>query len=137
MQYVHKKLISSYVKKGKGKVIPLQARCGPEGGQRYSSTLPRPRHQKVVSGQQHAPAALNPRERPDNHCTGGWVGLRAGLNGRKISSPSGFNPGPSRPVSVTMPTELPGPLLLMKYMQINNTSVLDPRYYIYIFSYYR
>jgi hypothetical protein len=26
--------------KGKGKVIPLQARCGPEGGQKYSSTLP-------------------------------------------------------------------------------------------------
>ena len=25
---------------GKGKVIPLQARCGPEGGYRYSSTLP-------------------------------------------------------------------------------------------------
>jgi len=24
----------------KGKVIPLQARCGPEGGWRYSSTLP-------------------------------------------------------------------------------------------------
>jgi hypothetical protein len=24
----------------KGKVIPLQARCGPEGGYRYSSTLP-------------------------------------------------------------------------------------------------
>ena len=23
-----------------GKVIPFQARCGPEGGQRYSSTLP-------------------------------------------------------------------------------------------------
>jgi hypothetical protein len=26
--------------KGKGKVTPLQARCGPEGGYRYSSTLP-------------------------------------------------------------------------------------------------
>ena len=26
--------------KGKGKVIPLQARCGPEGGYRYSSALP-------------------------------------------------------------------------------------------------
>ena len=26
--------------KGKGKVIPLQARCGPEDGYRYSSTLP-------------------------------------------------------------------------------------------------
>jgi hypothetical protein len=24
----------------KGKVTPLQAQCGPEGGQRYSSTLP-------------------------------------------------------------------------------------------------
>ena len=28
------------VNKDKGKVIPLQARCGPEGGQRYSSILP-------------------------------------------------------------------------------------------------
>jgi len=26
--------------KVKGKVIPLEARCGPEGGWRYSSTLP-------------------------------------------------------------------------------------------------
>jgi len=57
--------------KGKGKVIPLQARCGPEGGQRYSSTLPCPRHWKGVSGQQHAPAALYPRERPGTHFTGG------------------------------------------------------------------
>ena len=24
----------------KGKVIPLQVRCGPEGGQKYRSTLP-------------------------------------------------------------------------------------------------
>jgi len=27
-----------------------------------------------VSGQQHAPAALYPRERPGTHFTGGWVG---------------------------------------------------------------
>ena len=26
--------------KGKGKVIPLQAQCGPEGRYRYTSTLP-------------------------------------------------------------------------------------------------
>jgi len=26
--------------KGKGKVVPLQARCGPEDGKRYSCTLP-------------------------------------------------------------------------------------------------
>ena len=98
-----------YIYKGKGKVFPLQARCGPEGGQRYSSTLPRPRHQKGVSGQQHAPAALYPRERLGTHCTGGWVGPRAGLEGRKISSPPGFDPGPSSPQSVAIPTELPGP----------------------------
>jgi len=30
----------SHIGKGKGKVIPLQAPCGPEGGYRYSSTLP-------------------------------------------------------------------------------------------------
>jgi len=35
-----------------------------------------------VSGQQHAPAALYPRERPGTQCTGSWVGPRAGLDGR-------------------------------------------------------
>ena len=29
------------------------------------------------------PAALYPRERPGTHCTGGWVGHRTGLDGRK------------------------------------------------------
>jgi hypothetical protein len=34
-----------------------------------------------VSGQHHAPAALYTRERtPGTHCTGGWVGPRAGLD---------------------------------------------------------
>jgi len=28
-----------------------------------------------VSGQQHAPAALYPREKPGTHFTGGWVGM--------------------------------------------------------------
>ena len=36
-----------------------------------------------MSGQQHAPAALYPRERPGTHFTGGWVGPRAGLDGQK------------------------------------------------------
>jgi len=33
-----------------------------------------------VRGQHHAPAAPYPRERPGTHCTGGWVGIRAGLS---------------------------------------------------------
>jgi hypothetical protein len=34
-----------------------------------------------VSGQRHAPAALYPRGKdPGTHCTGGWVGPRAGLD---------------------------------------------------------
>ena len=47
------------------------------------------------SGQQHDPVALYPRERLGTHCTGGWVGPRVGVEGRKFSSPLGFDPGPS------------------------------------------
>ena len=36
------------------------------------------------------------------------MGPRAGLDGRKISSPPGFDPGPSSPSPVAIPTELPG-----------------------------
>jgi len=43
------------------------------------------------------PGRLYPRERPGTHCTGGRVGPRAGLYGRKISSQTGFHPGPSCP----------------------------------------
>jgi len=50
-----------------------------------------------VSGQQHASAALYRREIPGTHFTGGWAGRRAGLDGRKISSPPVFDPGQSRP----------------------------------------
>ena len=38
------------------------------------------------------------------------MGPRAGLDERKISSPPGFDPGPSSPKSVAIPTELPSPL---------------------------
>jgi len=48
------------------------------------------------SGQKHAPAALYPRERPGTYFTGGWVGPRAGLEGRKISTH--WDSIPDRPV---------------------------------------
>ena len=38
-----------------------------------------------MSGQQHAPTVLYPREKAGSHFTGGWVGPRFGLDGRKIS----------------------------------------------------
>jgi len=34
---------------------------------------------------------------PGTHCTGGWVGPRAAMDWRKISSPPGFDPGPFNP----------------------------------------
>jgi len=43
------------------------------------------------------PGRTYSRERPGTHFTGGCVGPRAGLNGRKISSPPGFDLGPSSP----------------------------------------
>ena len=77
----------------------------------------------------YAPAALYPRERPGAHFTGGWVGPRAGLDGRKISSPPGFDPGPSSPSSVAIPTEL-------IYVQITGPKSRHiDKIYIYIYIY--
>ena len=63
-------------------------------------------------GQRHSPAAFYPRERPGTHCTGGWVGPRAGLDGCGKSLPHRIR-FPDRPArsSVSIPTELPGPSL--------------------------
>ena len=53
------------------------------------------------------PGRLFPWERPGAQFTEGWVCPRAGLDGRKISSPPGFDPEPSTSQSVAIPTELP------------------------------
>ena len=50
----------------------------------------RPLHWKGVRGQRHAPAAPYHRERRGTHCTGGWVGLRAGLDWCGKSRPTGI-----------------------------------------------
>ena len=45
-----------------------------------------------VGGQHHAPDALS-WERPGTHCTRGWVGTSAGLDGYgKSRPPPGFDP---------------------------------------------
>jgi len=97
--------------KGKGKVIPLEARCGPKCGYSYSSTLSRT---SVLEGGEWSasrPGRLYPRERPGTHFTGGWMGPRAGLDGRKICSHRESIPDRPARSSVAVPTELPDPQL--------------------------
>jgi len=45
-----------------------------------------------VRGQRHAPAALNPRERPGTHCSGAWVGPGPVWTGAENLAPPGFDP---------------------------------------------
>jgi len=61
------------------------------------STLSRTSARDGGGGSAPSPGRLYPRERPGTHFIGGWVGPRAGLDGRKTSSPPGFNPGSSNP----------------------------------------
>ena len=53
-------------------------------------------------------AAIYVQEATGNNFTGGWVGSRAGLDWRKISSTPCFDPGPSSPQSVSIISQLPG-----------------------------
>ena len=41
-----------------------------------------------LGGQRDAPAALTPEKGPGTHCTGDWVGPRAGLEGVKYLAPT-------------------------------------------------
>ena len=53
----------------------------------------RPRHWRWGWEVSTTPRPLYPRERPGTHCTGGWVGPRAGLDGcGKSRPPPGFDP---------------------------------------------
>ena len=50
------------------------------------------------SGQHHALAAL-PLGKTQDHCTGGWVGIRASVDGhRKSHPPLGFDPQTVQPI---------------------------------------
>ena len=102
-------------KKGKGHPCTgteaLYRLYGPQEEQRYSSTLSWPWHQKGVRSEHHAPVALYPLERTSTHCTGGWVGPRAGLDrcGKSRLPHRDSIPGPSSPQPVAILTTLPGP----------------------------
>jgi len=50
------------------------------------------------SGQQHAPAALYPRERPGIHFTGGWVGPQGRSGQTENLVPAGIRSRTDQPV---------------------------------------
>ena len=63
-----------------------------------------------VGGQGQAPAILIPGNGPGTHCTGGWLGPRAGLEIRRKSRPIGIR-FPDHPASSELLHRLsyPGP----------------------------
>ena len=99
----------------KGKVHPRTGHEGPEGEQRYTSTL------SLTSGQMGwvvnaTPRPLYPQERLGTHCIGGWVVPRAGLDGCVKSRPPPHRdsiPGPSRTQRLAIPTQLSRPTIII------------------------
>ena len=82
----------------------------PRGEWRYSSTLSLTSTLDGVGGECHTLGTLHLGRRPSIHCIGGRVGPRAGLDWCRKSHPTpGFDPRPSSPQRVTIPTELPRP----------------------------
>jgi hypothetical protein len=73
--------------KDEGKVHPITSNKGTVGEEKYSSTLSSAPALDAVGGQHHAPAALPQGKTPGTHCTGGWVGPRAGPDGCEKSRP--------------------------------------------------
>jgi len=60
-----------------------------------------------VGDQCYRPAALPPGNRPDSHCTGGWVSSRAGLDGCRKSCPNldSYSPIASRYTDNAVPAQ--------------------------------
>ena len=85
---------------GKGKVQTRVGHEGPEGEQKYSSTLSLTSTIDGVGDQLHAPATLPPGKRRGTDCIGSWVGHRAGLDGcGNCRPPPGFDPRTVQPVA--------------------------------------
>ena len=72
----------------RGKVHLSTGNEGAEGEWRYSATVFLSLVLDTMGGQHHATAALLPVNRPSTHCTGGWVGPMAGLDGCGKSCPN-------------------------------------------------
>ena len=89
------------VKKVKCTLVQALRLCTGRTVHRGSRGIALPFHDHGRRGwsQRHTPVALFPQDRPGTHCTGGWVGPRAGLNRCEKFRPPHRNsiPGPSSP----------------------------------------
>jgi len=65
-----------------------------------------------------------PRERPGTHCAGGWVGPGAGLDGRKISSPTGIRSRTVQPVVSRYTDWATRPTLMSLYSRKTKNTLL-------------
>jgi hypothetical protein len=70
------------------------------------------------------PRPLYPREIPGTHCTGGWVGPRAGLDVCEKSRPHGI-PSPDRPARSQSLHRLSYPAHLYKWWDIEMKLMQD------------
>ena len=90
-----------------------------------------------MSGQQHAPAALYLQERPSARCTEGWVGPRAGLDGRKNPVPTGIRPRAVQPIVSRYTDRATGHTSKVRYyLKYDRTglNLLDPELFFFSFS---
>jgi hypothetical protein len=63
-----------------------------------------------VGVQRHFPASLSPGKKTGTHFIGGWVGLKAGLEGCGKYCPHRYSiPGPSSPYQIAILTKLSRP----------------------------
>ena len=77
-----------------------QATKAQRGEQMFSSTLPSTSALDEGGWSTPRSGRFTPVERPGTHCIGGWVGLRAGLDGCGKSRPLlGFDPRTVQPVA--------------------------------------
>jgi hypothetical protein len=84
--------------KVKIKVTQEQTTKAQRGSRVIALLFLQPRLKMLVGGQPHAPATLPTGKRPGTHCTGDWVGPRAGLVVCGKSRPHRDSiPGPSSP----------------------------------------
>jgi hypothetical protein len=97
----------------KGKGLPYNRPSGPKRGSRgIALSFRELRHEERMGWLAPRPGRMPPGKRPGTHCTGGWVGLRAGLDGcGKSRLHRDSIPGPSSRSESLYRLHYPGPQL--------------------------